>query len=272
MRTSRSPYFAEGTDINYDIPSEYPIPNQCQVIDGGVPVELRYLPNSAFIKKQDQMKKENRPERVPYDDDGTLTFKFGRLMLDDKRHKTAIDYLDKAPWNKKNEDSRPYGSKIIFEEYDEQAILKKEIAETGQMLEAIKAVMAMDETKLNNVYIIATAGTAADAADASFEKKQRHLINVAQSNPGFILNGIQSVRNDIVISVTNAINKKLVDMTVNGWVTMRSATNETQYEQWIEMSDSGGQEAKMNRLVDYLQTDEGAKQHEVLKNRLKYIR
>lgn len=270
MRVSRSPFYAEGTDLNYDIPTEYPIPHECQILKEGMPVELRFLPNSKTIDKQKQIKNENRKEEIAIDDNGQkkLTFLHGRLVLHNEKDKMAIEYLKSAGWLKTNATVRADGTKIIYEIYDEEAILKADLENEELKMSAMQAVFAMKPEMVDNMFILATSGTVASIAEITLSKKKMHLANVAARNPKFIIEGVQGVRKEAMINVQKAMDKKLIDFSVTDFVSILNATNANQYDPFVEISDTGGQDVKIDRFIDYLLSDEGSKFYSILTARM----
>ena len=54
MRSSKTGYFIEGTDIALDFPDKYPLPLETEVLEKGVPVALRCLPHCGYLEKEKQ--------------------------------------------------------------------------------------------------------------------------------------------------------------------------------------------------------------------------
>lgn len=256
MRVGQSPFYMEGTDMQFNIPDEYPLPLECTVIEDGQPVELRYIPSSKFVEKQKQIDLEKRPYTyVPKDDDRKLiTFQHGRLELDEVKHKNACEYIDRVYWNKKNSKFRPDGSKIIFEEYREDEMVENLLAQETLVNRAKSQILAMKEGKVRDLYLLSLPGSSYNE-QLSVSKMKTQLLQIAAGNPNFILNGIKDAEQKIAILTHKAIQHKILSLDFNGAVMIVNVTGN--WDKLIEVSEAGGAQAKFNRLVEYLMSEAG---------------
>jgi len=271
MRSSKSGFFIEGTDIAMDYPDEYPVPMETEVLEKGRPISLRLLPHCPYLEREKQLK-NGFPQRYTWNDVDRrkLTFRHRMLELDDKRDAIWVEYLDRSAWIKGNEDKKPRNTtKTLFEVYNYDAIIEEEILDESRIIKAKNTVLELEDSALRNLYRLANPGTRPDSM-IKLNQMRKYLLQVAANAPDFIINGIKTNADRIVVLISRAIEERIVSLEFPASVALfHPGTNE--WQKMITVNDTGGQEDKFDRLVDYLQTDAGATDMQIIEQRLSEI-
>lgn len=257
MKAAKCGHFIEGTDIEMDIPDEYPLPTTTRILEDGVPVDLRWLPTTNIIEYNKQIEAGFK-ERFEYSDLArkTLTFIFGRMELDEVRDKGAIEFVKRAGWIRGNEKSKYEESqRTIYFLYDKTREIEEENTFDEKVANAITLIAGMKEQQIRNLYLLSRNITSADNA-IELRDMKRHLMDIAKSNPDFIVEKIESLTDKIILIATKALEYKIIDMEAAGMVGLVSPTNATDYSSLAEISDTGGLAAKFDRFVQWLMLDE----------------
>lgn len=270
MRAAKSGFYVEGTDLEMDFPDQYPLPLETDVIENGTPKSLRYLPFCDTIDLKEQLAR-GFPLKYTWNerDRDKLTFRYGRLELDSERDKMELALVESAAWLVGNEDKKRYpNQKTIYLAYDEDAILDKEIERETVAHQAIGAVLALEENQVRDLYRLAVGGNYKET-NVTMKQMKRHLMNVANANPDFILDGVRKGRDEIVVLANKALEYKVISLDYSGTVAIYGAKEE--YEPLIELSEAGGREAKFNRFIDFLASEDGATELSVIKDKVKQL-
>lgn len=269
MRVSQSPYYMEGTDMQYDIPEEYPLPMETVVFEDGVPVELRCIPSSQYVEKQKQIELEKRSaDWDPSDNDRKLvTFQHGRLV-DPGSNKVVSEFLRRAGWLDTNAANRGPNTKVIYQVFDEEDLLEKELTKEEAIQKAINIVMALEDAAMEDLYMLSVPGTPT-VQGLSKKRIKVHLIDVARNNPDFIFNGAKSARDKASIAVHKAIEYRILTLDMPGFVSITSVRKVGEWEPLMELTDAGGSNGKFDRFVEYLLTDAGKPYLKVIEDRVK---
>lgn len=266
MRSSKSGFFAEGTDLEYDIPMEYPLPLETIVLENGVPIHLRLLANCDVLEREKQIERKY-PEKTPNDENlrKKVTLINGMLMVDETRDKTVYDFIRRAGWLKSNEKSRPVGTKVIYEEYDENAQMARELTDLERRNKAQSYIMKLKENDLRNLYGAAVAPGSA-VHDVHPVKMKTFLLRLADGNPEYILNALKSEENMIRLYINKGIDLQVLDFSqVADEVLLLNSSTE-KLESVANIPSAGGIESKIDRFIDLLKEDDYAEIYSLLKS------
>jgi hypothetical protein len=268
MRSTKTGFFIEGTDIAMDFPDIYPLPMQTEILEDGRPVALRLLPYCPYLEVEKQIKNGFPAHYVWNDTDRRkLSFKFRMLELDDQQDKIWVEYLERSAWKEGNEDKKPrQTTKTIFQAYDKEAIINAEIADETLIIRAKNVVLDLDDSPLRNLYRLANPGLKADSM-VRVAAMRKYLLDLASINPPFILNGIKSNTDRIVVLVSRAIEARIISLEFPAQVCMFNESS-NEYIKMISANDAGGQEEKFDRVVDYLLTEQGATDLAIIENKV----
>ena len=270
MRSSKSGYFIQGTDIQMDYPDAYPLPMETEVLENGVPVALRLLPTCGYLEREKQIK-NGFPDNYKWTqkDRQKVTFKFRRLELDDKRDKIYVEYVERAGWLAGNEDRKARDTtKTIYERFDEDAILDSEIEDEALVVKAKNLVLDLEDPDIRNLYRLSNPGKFEGLV--TLKQMKRSLLDIAEQNPTFIVNGIKSNRDKLVVLVSRALETGIVSLDFPGAVAVFNPAKKD-WENLINASDIGGQEEKLERLIDHLNTETGANDLAVIEKRVETV-
>lgn len=270
MRSSKSGYFIEGTDIAMDFPDKYPLPLETEVLEKGVPVALRCLPHCGYLEKEKQIK-NGFPQHYQWSDADRdrVTFKHRRMELDDKRDKIFLDYVERVGWMEGNEEKKVrQTTKTIFMPYDEDVLLNREIADEEQVVGAKNYIFNMKDGELRKLYHLANPATSRNDGLVTLAAMKKHLLQIAEVNPAFILNGIKSSRDKLIVLVSQAVDANVVSFDFPGQVALYDPIA-NDWVSLINVNDIGGIDEKFDRLVEYLQTEQGATDVAIIEKRLK---
>lgn len=195
-----------------------------------------------------------------------LTFKFGRLELDEERDKNYIGYIERAAWFRGNEEKKRFlNTKTIYELYDEDRLLETEIDNEAAIVKAKGVVLGLEDGGIRDLYKLAVGGNYKET-NTTFRQMKRHLLNVAENNASFIIDGVKAGRDEAVVALNKGLEYKIASLDYAGMASIKGATGEM--EPWIDASDAGGRENKFNRVVDYLVTVEGKIELATLKDQI----
>jgi len=265
MRSANSGFSMEGTDLTFDFPDQFPVPNECLVMENGVLVHLRALPQTDVLEKKKQMEM-GFPDYIPISDaiEKNLTFHFARIELDENSH--WFKYLKRACWMAGNEMKKTRSNdRTMYEEYDEDALDIEKLNELELVDEARKAIRALDDAGVRNLYMLATNGSAINTL-VSVGKQKLHLYEIADANPAFILDGIKDERDEAIVLVQKAIEYKIISLEFQGQVAIFSKA-EDDFVQMFEMPAVG--QTKFEKTVDYLLTKEGQINLKIIADRVR---
>lgn len=270
MRSSKGGFYIEGTDIEMDFPDEYPLPMTCEVIEDGGPVGLRVLPFCKTILVSEQIQQGfPRDYKFNQADRDKLTFKMGRLSLREQRDDQFIAYVERAYWLKGNEKKRVSATnKTVYELYDEDKILQGEIDELELAVKAQSAVIGMKESQLRELYKLSVGGNFNETVSIGLKHMRKHLLDIAAVNPGFISDGVRKGRDEVVVLLNNALEFGVVTLNVDGMVGYKTEAS-VEFDPWFEMTEAGGKQAKFERTVDFLLSDDGKAYTSALKDLVK---
>lgn len=268
MRSAKSGFFVEGTDISMDYPDNYPLPLETEVIENGKPMVLRCLPHCSYLEKEKQIK-NGFPEKYRWSssDQRKVTFHHRRLEVDDKRDKIFVEFLERSPWIEGNESKKVRdNTKTIYQIYDEDALVNAEIADEAAITKAKNMVFALKDSELRNLYRLANPGVKTDGL-IRLNQMRRYLLDVAQSSPEFIMQGIKTNHDKIIVLCSQAVEENIVNLNFPGQIAIFNQAGNT-WEQLIPCSDGGGPEDKFDRLIEYLETEQGSTDLTILQDRV----
>ncbi len=269
MRSTHSGFWVEGTDIEMDYPDKYPLPMETEVLDKGRPIMIRVLPYCPYLEKEKQVK-NGFPVNYAFTDQerDRLTFKFARLELDDQKDKIFVEYLEKTPWFEGNEDAKTRPTtKTIFRSFDEDALVNSEIADEELVVRAKNLVFGLDDSAVRNLFRLANPGLNRNDGLITLAKMKKNLLEVAEVNPEFILNGVKSNRDKVVVTVSRALEDKIISLDFPGQVALFN-TKKNEWQELVSVSDGLSPENKFDRTVDYLQTEAGQTDLSVIESRI----
>lgn len=269
MRSSKSGFFIEGTDIQMDYPDAYPLPFETEVIENGMPVAIRLLPHCSFLEKEQQIQK-GYPEKYQYNDTDRkrLTFLFRRLELDESRDKIYIEFLERAAWKEGNELKKSRDTtKTIYLEYDEDAEMNAFIADESLVNKAKTLVFDLEDSELRNLYRLANPGVNRNDGLIRMGHMRKHLLDVAAVNPEFILNGVKTNRDKIIVLLSRALEQRLISMDFPGTIVIYNDV-EKEFNDLLSVSDNYSREDKLEKLADYLLTPQGAAELAIIESKL----
>lgn len=191
---------------------------------------IRFCPGESSIYADEQSK----------DSRGTNILIHGGGVYIDESEVNKIEYLRKCNYNKSNENRIP-GKTAIFEEYDREAIYKKEMAKDDKIFEAQTIVNNMDIEELK-AFILVMAPDPRKVGDLSSksESEIRHNARyLAKKNPDQFIRGIQSTDLRTKLHIVNAMNA--------GIITLRKQENA------IVWTDSGESVLRAPKGMDVIQ-------------------
>lgn len=268
MRVSQSPFYGEGTNIQYDIPDEYPLPHETVVVKNGKPMVIRCIPQSQYLEKAKQISEEKWPvDWEPSEADRQLlTFKHGRLE-DSGKLMVVTEYLKAVGWNEENEKDRPDNMKTIFVRFDESKLLEEQLSKEDMIFEATKAIYGLSDKQIEELYLLSLPG-ATLTADTGLSKMKMHLLNTARVAPEFIKNGIKDPRDKMNVLLHKALKYNILTLNMAGFVSIEDEKRPGDWEPLLELNEAGGPEGKFNRFVDFLLTSEGKPSLAVIEKRV----
>lgn len=265
MKAAKSGYFIEGTDIQQDIPAEYPLPTETRIIKHGEPIDLRWLPTSNIINRREQIDLKF-PEKYEWNELARkkLTFIYGRLELDEEKDKGAILYVEEAGWMAGNEDVKmDQNHRTIYFKYDPEQALDADNKFDLEVANAISLLSSLKEPQIRNLFLLSSNIASVDAS-VTLRFMKRQLIDIAKTTPDFIAEKITDIVSQVQLTVAKAVDYKIIDLEVSGMVGLQSPTDPTDYNGFVEMSDAGGSTAKMERLVQWLMLDGSQAQLDII--------
>lgn len=268
MRASKSGFYVEGTDIEMDYPDNYPLPMETEVIENDIPVSLRILPNCGYLEKEKQ-RKEGYPETYKYTDADRkkLTFHHARLILDEKKDRMWIEYVERAGWFEGNEKAKArQNTRTIYKLYDEDALIDKELEHEELITRAKSKVLGLEVAELKDLYRLSVGGNYNDAL-ISIKMMRRHLMSIAEGNPEFVMEGINTTRDRLVVLLNKAVSYKILTFDIPGQVSYKSEAS-SEWVNIISISEAQGSVNKFNKFLDYLMTDMGQTELSIIENKV----
>lgn len=254
-RVQNSPFFVEGSNMAFDIVNEYPLPLECDTFDEkGNPIRIRFIMGCDTIIKEEQVRKgypENR--RSTEQEREMLTFKGGMLSLPEG-YKIAEKYLAACPWFKDKKGPRPFNSRIIFEEYSQDRIDSDALNTEALITEARSIVIKGKRADLLAILRLSRAGQVVDP-NMDIKALRLNLLEIANSQPEFILKNIKNAKEQLIVQVSKACDYGLMNIDSTGKLLYKQATG---FSTVANISDAGGRQQKMERVVAYLESEEGA--------------
>lgn len=271
MKSSKSGYSIvgqDGTEISMDFPDEYPLVMQTEVLEDGEPVELRLLPQCKTILKKEQLKL-GFPETFRWRDEDRkkLTFKAARLELDRKRDAHWVEYMMRSAWMLGNEDKKMRETtKTIYQVWDEDKILTDELDMEELIVHAKGKILAMRDEEVKDLYRLAM-GNMPIGSDVSPKHMKRTLIAMAEDNPNFVLDGVSTSNDELTLLVNKAIEFKIISLAYIGEVAYFHPVKE-EWQVMLQVSDDSSAEEKHDRLIEYLQTEKGQTELNIIRMRV----
>lgn len=271
MRSTKSGFYVEGTDIEMDYPDAYPLPMETEVLENGAPVSLRVLPNCPYLEKEKQLQ-NGYPATYRYTDGDRkkLTFRHARLELDEQRDRMWLEYITRSAWMKGNELKKPrQTTRTIFQAYDEDLLLTAELDVEELIIAAKSKVISLNEVELKDLYRLAVGGNYSEIG-MTIKQIRKYLLNIADSNPDFITNGIKTTRDHLTVLLHKAIELKVLRVDTPGQVMFLNPVS----KEWVNMlslSEAQGFDAKFDKFIEFLMTDMGKAELSIIENRVKEL-
>ena len=163
---------------------------------------LRYVRNhpSPFIDDQEKSEGTLVPEHI--------IFEKGLLLVD--AHETSLQkFLDKHPWNKKNNGNGP----VKFYEYDPAALAKKHVE---QIVDTNKAVTAALEADLATTEAILRPILGAGMRDMKSQELTKEIVLYAQAQPAQFMEDLSNDNLLLQNAAYTAIDYDIVGLTDGG--------------------------------------------------------
>lgn len=260
-RVKNSPFFIEGSNVPFDIVSEFPIPTETDAFDeAGNPIRIRFVMGCNTIIKEEQVRRGWPENRRPTDTERELlTFRAGMLTVPDG-YPFLEQYLSTAPWFKTKDEvedpsfraRRPFGSRVIYQSYDQDQLDDEALDFEAMVTEARNYIQRGSREELVNLYRLAKpGGTVNPQIDAKTIKLE--LLKMAQQTPEFILKGIKGAREELVVVVSKALDYGILSLDTIGKLMMKKNKKWTAV---ASVPDVGGRMQKTERVVAlFEQTD-----------------
>lgn len=254
---SQSGTYIPGTNAEFNLPREFPIPNISTIYVNGMPQDIRFLINCPFLDLKKQEKEgfgigfKTSPEVKKL-----LTFIYGELVINPEVRgaKLAIEYLDSLEGNVSNSNRSPYAKKIFFK-YDAKAEVRKSIANEDRVLEAKAKLFSMSLEEKTDLYVLLKAGGVKQEVPDDEVILRYELSKIADSRPDAIINGTSNEVQETELILQRAINDGVVRMDTLNLVTIKSADG--QYGNPFAILEGMGKADKFKRAVEFLLTDAG---------------
>lgn len=261
-RVKNSPFFLEGTKNTYDLPDEYPIPNQCTIMEkadkgGGLVARvIRYIPQCPTIYKDEQIK-QGWPQkyRLKGNDKRLLTFKQGKLTVK-STDKTRLDYLDKAGYNADiKAENRYHATQIIYQKFDPEAEANVALQFEDLVTNARNIVKNLEVDQAKQILRLHTP-TRSFSSQTSLAKYKLELNQLAATNPEFIINAIKGTEMETKIMLSKAVEYRIIDLMTPGKLRVRHP-NEEKWEEAANIPDIGGAANKFDKALNFFKTEKG---------------
>lgn len=242
---------SEQVPIKEEMPHYFLIPSTDVVVmkdkEGNlVPKTIRYIKGCALIDKEEQDKAGYKPTR-----DDRIEIIDGALFVDKVREVGKYNYIEHSNRLEQNElrsnDIPPHLTRV---NRDDQHINSNKAA--YQYAEALGIVQDLTE---NDAYdLLLLRGWVRDPL-IELEGMKSLLINIAQKDPAFIINGIHNRQQRRKVLVRKAVEKGFISLVTPGsasWLKEGMPASEI-----VRIGDIGGEEGKLERFITFLTTDDG---------------
>lgn len=266
-RVSNSPFTVEGTDMKFDITHEHPIPLETQAFDAkGIPITIRFIMGCNEIDKNKQIAMGYAEDRPPTATERAMTTFLGGMLTVPENYGNLENYMTLAPWFR-DVKNRPPNSRIIYELYDQEAIDEDNLEMEGLITDARQTVLKGGRDTLISLLRLSRPGGVIDP-NYDVKRARLDLLEIANTNPDFILKNVKAVKNDSLVLISKAVDYAILNLETPGKLLMKSKTNGKLVE-IARISDSGGRNSKIERTSAFFESEAGKLVFEEVKRGIK---
>lgn len=271
-RVTNSPFTIEGSNMKLDITHELPVPAETVCITPeGQQRAIRFISGCDTIFIDEQVKLGFPLKRKPTATErAMLTFIGGMNTIPDG-YGNLEKYFEMAPWfvgtpEQERTKRRPPNSRKIYEIYDQEKIDTDNLNFEEFVTEARMIVNKGDKDTLVSLLRLSRPGGVVDP-NISIRQLKLQLLELANTNPDFILKNVTTVKNDRMVIVSKGIDYGILNIEAAGWVRMLNSVT-GKYDDVARIPDFGGRSAKLERTVAFFESQPGQTTFSELKNRI----
>ena len=270
-RVSNSPYSLEGSNIPFDITAQYPLPPETTTFDAdGTPKEIRFILGCKTIDKQEQIRMGYAPNRKPTATERELlTFWGGMLSVPDS-YKVLEEYVESAGWFKEKEGPRAPNTRIIYERYDQAAIDDEAVEEETLITTARMYVLKASRATLESLLRLVNPGAPVDPS-VTINTLRLTCTELANRSPDFVLKGIRQGRENIMVTVSKAIDYEFLNIDSTGKLLIQNGADKTKFEFLANIPDAGGRHQKIERVVSFFEDPDNKAVYSEIKKKVKEV-
>jgi hypothetical protein len=260
-RVANSPFTIEGSDMVIDITHEFPVPAETVAIIDGKQKSIRFIMGCESIYLDEQVKMGWPLKRNPSAQERAMLTFLGGMNSIPEGYSNLEKYLEAAPWfqgdaEEEKKKKRPPHSRILYQIHDQEQIDGEELEFEDFVTEARSLIKKGDKETLLGLLRLSRPGGMVDS-NISVRQLKLQLLEVANRNPDFILKSSKTVKNDKTVLVSKAIDYGILNIDSPGKVLIQNKTNTSKFQELARIPDFGGRSAKIDRVVAYLDSDEG---------------
>lgn len=260
-RVPNSPFTIEGSNIPIDLTHELPVPAETVAIVNGRQRAIRFIMGCDTIFVDEQVKLGWPLKRNPTAQERSLLTFLGGMNTIPEGYSNLENYLESAPWfvgteeQEKNKQRPPHARKL-YTVYDQDKIDGEELEFEEFVTEARSLINDADKETLIGLLRLSRPGFVVDM-NISVRQLKLRLLEIANTNPDFILKSSKIVKNDRTVIVSKALDYGILNIDSPGKLLIRSATNPAKFQEVARIPDFGGRNTKIDRVAAYLNTPEG---------------
>lgn len=256
LKVKNSPFSVEGSTARFEFTNEFQLPAETVAFIDKKPTRIRFLMDCDTIILEEQIKRGIPADRQPTDEERKmLTFIGARLIADDEEWENLVLYIRSAPWFDEYKGTRPAGSRIIYTEY-KQALVEETALDFERLVHKAKGWIldAKRTACIDILRLYAAGGTVSVQLDLKTIKLR--LMELATSNPSFILDGVKSGRDKLVVLVSKAVDYGFLNLDVAGFLALVT-TPGGEPQPFQKVGETGGRKGKLEKAVVFFESEDG---------------
>jgi hypothetical protein len=246
---SKNPDAGDRVKIMEEFPKKQYVPTTDEIIDPitGNAVQIRHIKGCPYLKVEDQKKHKFLPR---HNADKIILID-GGIAVDAKRQPELLAYLRATNRNITNPDRDPNRVAIIMEmDFDAEKLNNLKVK-----YDNARAIMRIEEMGLEDAKnLVYKYGFVHDseAGEGSFKEI---LLDIAEENPKFILEGIKDQNDRRKVLARKAVEEGFITLTTPATVCWQQ--NGEVKSVICNVGDLGGEVGKFDRFVSFLASAEG---------------